>query len=66
VFLLSDAGVGIALLPSYAPLYSDAILPIDIDVPPMYLELWIRSGVEALQEPIVRKAFDEITKSLSQ
>jgi DNA-binding transcriptional LysR family regulator len=57
------AGVGIALLPSYAPLYSDAILPIDIDIPPMYLELWIRSEAEALQEPMVRKAFDEITKA---
>jgi hypothetical protein len=29
----------------------------------MYLELWIRSEAEALQEPMVRKAFDEITKA---
>jgi DNA-binding transcriptional LysR family regulator len=57
------AGAGIALLPSYAPLYSDAIQPINIDVPPMYLELWIRSEAEALQEPLVRKAFDEIARS---
>jgi DNA-binding transcriptional LysR family regulator len=55
-------GCGIALLPTYAPLYDDNVTTIDIPVPDMRIELWLAAHEDSLREPAVRAVYDTVAE----
>lgn len=59
---LIRGGAGIGLLPTYAPMYSDGVLPLNIKSPPMFGSLWAASPEEAYKEPAVQDCFGKLGK----
>ena len=60
--VLVRGGAGVGLLPTYAPLYADRLLPLDIRTPPMFGTLWMLCADEAYQDPPVRDCFGTLGK----
>ena len=55
VRIRGNAGIGV--LPTYAPMYTDGLLPVDVPVPPMYGRLWIACSEDAYKDPAIRDCF---------
>lgn len=63
VVQLTGSGGGIGLLPTYAPMYSNLLKPLDVACPSMQASLWILSGEDDLKDPTIRKCYDAISKA---
>ena len=47
-------GAGIGLLPTYSPMYTDGLLPVDVAPPSMLGRLWMTCSEEAYKDPTIR------------
>ena len=63
---LIQGGAGIGVLPTYVPMYSDAIQPLDIKTPPMFASLWITCSDNAYKEPRIRDCFSQLSKLFAE
>jgi DNA-binding transcriptional LysR family regulator len=59
---LIRGGSGIGILPTYAPMYSDGVLPLEVASPPMYGSLWMLCGENAHKEPAVQECYGILGK----
>jgi len=48
---------GIGLLPTYSPMFTDGLFPVDVAVPQMFGRLWISCSDEAYKDPAIRECF---------
>ena len=53
-----DAGVG--LLPTYAPMFTDGLVPVEVPSPSMFGRLWISCSEEAYKDPSIRECFSTL------
>jgi len=56
------SGCGVTLLPHYSRLFDQDIVILDIDSPPMAVELWLAAHEDCLREPAVRTVYDAIAQ----
>lgn len=57
---LIQEGSGVGLLPTYVPMYSEMILPLDVAAPPMLASLWMTCSEDNYKDPRVRKCFTKL------
>ena len=50
-----NAGIGI--LPTYSPMFTDGLLPVEVACPAMYGRLWISCSEESYKDPAIRGCF---------
>ena len=58
-------GAGVALLPTYAPMFSPDFMGYNFKIPDMPVELWLCAGEEELRRPTVRRAYDLLGKAFA-
>lgn len=56
----------VVLYPTYAPMYDDNVVPLDISAPRMPLSLWLSSHEDSLRERHVRKVYDALGDAFEQ
>ena len=59
-------GAGVGLLPSYTPLYTDNLHPLQIPAPPMGATLWMVWNADGAKDPLVRRCLDTLSKAFTK
>ncbi|MBF0562457.1 MAG: LysR family transcriptional regulator [Alphaproteobacteria bacterium] len=59
------SGAGVTLLPTYAPMFSPDFWGYEFKVPDMCVELWLCAGEYELRRPVVRRAYDLLSKAFT-
>jgi len=60
--VLVRGGAGVGLLPTYSPLYSESVLPVEVASPPMFGSLWMVCTEDAYKDAPVRDCFTILGK----
>jgi DNA-binding transcriptional LysR family regulator len=53
-------GAGVGLLPTYAPMYTDGLVPVEVAPPATFGSLWISCSEDAYKDPAIRGCYSTL------